>query len=192
VTAISGPREKGLHALDIVEAMAETLDDEAVVVVDGGNIGQWFHQTMARDRYPETFLTCGASGVVGYGIGGAMAARAGYPDRAVVLLSGDGAATFNIADLECAARQSLPFVMIVADDESWGITVTGHMKSYGEAMSCRLGPVDFAGLANSLGALGIRVESKEEMVTALRRGLGERLPVLIHAPISGGLPGEDA
>ena len=79
--------------------------------------------------------------------------------------------------------------MIVADDESWGITVTGHLKSYGEAMSCRLGPVDFAGLANSLGALGTRVNSKEEMVAALRRGLTERHPVLIHAPISGGLPG---
>ncbi len=190
VTAPPLDREEGLHALDIVEAMAEIVDDEAVVVVDGGNIGQWFHQTMARDRYPDTFLTCGASGVVGYGIGGAMAARAGYPDRQVVLLSGDGAATFNIADLECAARQSLPFVMIVADDESWGITVTGHLKSYGEAMSCRLGPVDFAGLANSLGALGTRVSSKEEMVAALRRGLSERLPVLIHALISGGLPGD--
>ena len=190
VTAPPRSRGEGLHALDIVEAMAETVDDEAVIVVDGGNIGQWFHQTMARERYPDTFLTCGASGVVGYGIGGAMAARAGYPDRPVVLLSGDGAATFNIADLECAARQSLPFVMIVADDESWGITVSGHLKSYGEAMSSRLGPVDFAGLANSLGALGTRVESKTEMVSALRRGLGEGLPVLIHAPVSGGMPGE--
>jgi len=57
-------------------------------------------------------------------------------------------------------------------------------------MSCRLGPVDFAGLANSLGALGTRVSSKEEMVAALRRGLSERLPVLIHALISGGLPGD--
>ena len=73
VTALPRSRGEGLHALDIIEAMAETVDDEAVVVVDGGNIGQWFHQTMARERYPDTFLTCGASGVVGYGIGGAIA-----------------------------------------------------------------------------------------------------------------------
>ena len=184
------PGGDGLHALDIVEAMEEVVDEEAVVVVDGGNIGQWFHQTMGRDRYPDTFLTCGASGVVGYGIGGAMASRAGFPRRPVVLLSGDGAATFNIADLECAARQSLPFVMIVADDESWGITVSGHLQQFGEAMSSTLGPIDFAGLANSLGALGIRVESKSELVAALGRGLSEALPVVIHAPIAGGMPGE--
>ena len=58
---------------------------------------------------------------------GAMAARALYPDRAVILLSGDGSFTFTVAELECAARQGLPFVAVVADDECWGI-VSGHQQ----------------------------------------------------------------
>ena len=73
-----------------------------------------------------------------------MAARLGFPRRPVVLLSGDGAATFNLTDLECAARQDLPFVMIVADDEAWGITLSGDLRAYGEPRSSGLGPFDFA------------------------------------------------
>ena len=183
-------RGEGLHALDLIEALEETLGPEAVLVVDGGNIGQWFHQTLGRRQYPAHYLTCGASGVVGCGIPGAMAARAGFPDRPVVLLSGDGAATFTLAELECAARQELPFVMIVADDQGWGIVVSGHMEQFGEPVCSALGPVDFAGVARGLGALGARVESKAELVEAIRQGLEERVPALVHAPIVGGMPGE--
>ena len=181
------PRE-GLHGLDVVEVLGEVVDEEAVLVVDGGNIGQWFHQILARRHYPGHWLSCGRSGVVGYGLPGAMAARLCYPGRPVVLLSGDGSATFTLAELECAARQQLPFVAIVADDESWGITESGHRKRYGQALSSTLGPVDFAAVARGLGALGSRVENRRELAQALKRGLQENKPVLIHAPIVGGAP----
>ena len=182
-------RSGGLHSLDVVEALAAAAGEEAVLVVDGGNIGQWFHQTAGRERYSGLTVTCGASGVVGYGIGAAMAARAGFPQRPVALLSGDGAATFNLPDLECAVRQKLPFLMVVADDESWGITETGHLKAYGEAMSSRLGPVDFAAAARAFGALGTRVEDRGELPKALAAGLGAEVPALVHVPVAGGIPG---
>jgi len=179
-----------LHALDIIEALEKTLTPETVLVVDGGNIGQWFHQTLARERYPGHWLTCGASGVVGFGIPGAMAARAGFPKRPVLLLSGDGSATFTIAELECAARQGLPFVMIVADDERWGIVESGQVERYGEAMCSVLGGVDFAEVARGLGALGARVEDRSELEAAIRQGLAEQVPALVHVPVAGGMPGE--
>ncbi|MEE2657491.1 MAG: thiamine pyrophosphate-binding protein [Candidatus Latescibacterota bacterium] len=180
----------GLDALQLCAALDEALPEDAVVVIDGGNIGQWVHQTLGRARYPESWLTCGASGVVGYGIAGAMAARAGFPQRPVVVISGDGSATFNLTDLERAVRQQLPFVMIVADDEAWGITVSGHRQHYGKAMSSELGPVDFAAAAEAFGAIGARVESCEELIPAVRRGVAESRPVVIHVRIPGGMPGE--
>jgi acetolactate synthase-1/2/3 large subunit len=183
-------RGDGLHALDIVEALDRCLGPEAALVLDGGSIGQWFHQTLGRRRYPAHWLTCGASAMIGFGIAGAMAARLCFPRRPVVLLTGDGSATFNITELECASRQGLPFVVVVADDESWGISASGQQRQYGELMHTRLGPVDFAGLAQSLGALGTRVSSREELEAALGRGVQERLPVVIQAPIVGGMPGE--
>ena len=184
----SAEQEGGLHALDIIRALDAILDPQDVVVVDGGNIGQWFHQPLARRRYPGHWLSCGASGVVGYGIGGAMAARLLYPRRRVVLLSGDGSATFNLTELECAARQELPFLMIVADDQSWGITEVGHRERYGQVMSSTLGPVEFAEVARGLGAVGTRVERADELEEILRRGLTERVPALVHVPVVGGMP----
>jgi acetolactate synthase-1/2/3 large subunit len=126
---------------------------------------------------------------VGWGIGGAMAARLAFPDRPIILLSGDGAFTFTVADLESAARQSLPFVAIVADDQGWGITRIGHIEKYGEAMASSLGPIAFDRLAESLGARGMRVERKEEIQPALESALKEPRVTVIQVPVVGGNPG---
>ena len=109
-------QEIGITGAHIVEALRPVLADDALFLVDGGNIGQWAHMLLCRDRYPGHWLTCGVSGVVGWGMGGAMAARLAYPDRPVILLSGDGALGYGLPEFESAARQRLPFVVIVADD----------------------------------------------------------------------------
>ncbi|MBE84808.1 thiamine pyrophosphate-binding protein [bacterium] len=181
VVSTKRPEER-CHALDVVEAIGNVLTDETTLVIDGGNIGQWAHQVLS-DRYPGHWLTCGASGVVGYGIPGAMAARLLDPDRPVILLSGDGASTFTIAELESASRQSLPFVMVLADDEAWGITLTGHEKKYGRGITSELGPIDFVMLGRSLGALGVRVDSPDGIEPAIREALTAPQPTVIHVPI---------
>ncbi len=175
----------GLHALDIVAALRAVVTEETLLLIDGGSIGQWIHQLLC-DRYPGNWLTCGASGVVGWGLPGAMAARLCYPDRPVILVSGDGAMTFTVAELECAARQRLPFVAVVADDQAWGITRTGHQRQFGEPISSDLGPVDFAMLAEALGARGVRVSQAPEIIAEIRRGIEADRPTVIHVPIKGG------
>jgi acetolactate synthase-1/2/3 large subunit len=185
--AASARHDDGLHAVHVVDALKEVTTEETIVLVDGGSIGQWFHQLFC-DRYPGRYVTCGASGVVGYGIPGAMAAKTGYPDRPVILLSGDGSMTFTIADLECAARQGLPFVAIVADDESWGIAETGQIKELGRAISSTLGTVQFDVVAQGFGCYGIRISHPGEIAPALREALAADKPTVIHAPIIGGFP----
>jgi acetolactate synthase-1/2/3 large subunit len=96
---------------------------------------------------------------VGWGIGGAMAARLAFPLRPVILLSGDGAFTFNVADLESAVRQDLPFIPMVADDKGWGITPLGQIRQFGVSIASSLGPISFDRLALSLGAQGVRVRT---------------------------------
>jgi acetolactate synthase-1/2/3 large subunit len=179
--------ESGCHALDVVEAIGSVLTPDTTLVIDGGNIGQWAHQVLS-DRYPGHWLTCGASGAVGYGIPGAMAARLLDPDRPVILLSGDGASTFTIAELETATRQNLPFVMVVGDDESWGITLSGHEKRFDRGITSELGPIDFVMLARAFGALGVRVDSPEGIGPAIREALTAPQPTVIHVPIVKGHP----
>ena len=178
----------GTNARDVVLAIGEVLLEDTILLVDGGNIGQWFHQLLL-DRYPGHWVTCGASGVVGFGLPGAMAARALYPDRPVILLSGDGSFTFTVAELECAARQGLPFVAVVADDQRWGISVTSHEKSYGHPLYSTLGPTRLDLVAEGFGCRGVRVQRKEELAAALQTALSANRPTVIHVPIVPGSPG---
>lgn len=157
----------------ILAALRETLTDDACLLIDGGNIGQWAHQLLC-DRYPSTWLSNGRSGAVGWGIGAAMGARLAYPEKPVVLLSGDGAFTFNLSDLESAVRQRLHFVALVADNQGFGIMEAG------------LGPVDFARAAESLGARGVTIERPDQIRPALVEALGQAAVTVIHVPIEVG------
>ena len=177
-----------LHAVHVIRAIQDVLAEDPVLLIDGGNIGQWAHQLLCADRYPSHWLTCGRSGVVGWGIGGAIAARLAYPQRPVILLAGDGAFTFNIADLESAARQNLPFVAIVADDQGWGITRSGHVRQFGAPIASSLGPIAFDRLADSLGCRGVRAQTPAELTHALRHAMTSPEVTVIHAPINGGGP----
>ncbi len=172
----------GMTGMAVVDTLHASLPEDGIWLVDGGNIGQWFHQSL-RDRYPATWVTCGASGVVGWGLPGAMAARALHPDRPVLLLSGDGSITFTIAELECAARQGLPFVAVVADDQQWGISVTGHVEQFGEPLFSLLGPTRLDQVAEGFGCRGVRAVDPESLQTAVREGLAADRPTLIHVPI---------
>jgi len=111
-----------------------------------------------------------------------------YPDRPVILLSGDGAFTFTVAELECAVRQKLHFVAVVSDDQGWGITRTGHERQFGEPIASSLGPIAFDRLAESLGARGVAVTRPEELVPALERALAEPAVTVLHVPVVGGYP----
>jgi len=179
---------QGLHAIHIIRAIQEVLPENPVLLIDGGSIGQWAHQLLCRDRYPGDWLTCGRSGAVGWGIGGAMAARLAFSRRPVILLSGDGAFTFNVADLESAVRQNLPFVAIVADDEAWGIIRLGQIRQFGVPIASSLGPISFDRLASSLGAYGVRVSTPAAIAHEIRQAIDRPAVTVIHVPITGGNP----
>ena len=162
--------------------LVKLITDDTVLLVDGGNIGQWFHQLLL-DRYPGHWITCGASGVVGWGLPGAMAARALYPERPVILLSGDGSFTFTVAELESAARQGLPFVSVVADDQRWGISVSVHKKEFGKPLYSTLGPTRLDLVAEGFGCRGVRVEDVDQLQYEIETGLVADRPTVIHVPI---------
>ncbi len=188
---VAAPRpDVGCHALDVVEAIQEAMTPETTLVIDGGNIGQWAHQVL-NDRYPGHWLTCGNSGVVGYGIAGAMAARLNDADHPVILLSGDGALTFTIAELEAATRQGLPFVIVLADDQAWGITLTGHEGQFGQGITSELGPIDYVAMARSFGAEAMRIDEPQGILPAILTAIGAEKPTLIHVPVVRSNPLKD-
>jgi acetolactate synthase-1/2/3 large subunit len=182
------PPMTGQH---LVEALRPVLTDDVVFLIDGGNIGQWAH-VLLWDRYPGHWLTCGASAVVGWGLPGAIAAKLLYPDRPVLLLSGDGAIGFTIAELEPAVRRRVPVVVVVADDQAWGIVASGQKRSLGEPIASLLGPVDYAKVAEGFGARGVVVRTPKDLTAATRQALAAKEPTVIQVPIALLGPGDSA
>ncbi|MGQ9514836.1 MAG: thiamine pyrophosphate-binding protein [Thermoproteota archaeon] len=189
---IEGPLSKGpMTGRHIVEAIRPFLKEEITFLIDGGNIGQWAHMVLA-ESYPSSWLTCGSSAVVGWGIPGAMAAKLAFPERRTLLLSGDGAFGFTITELESAARQGLSFVAVVANDQAWGIVVSGQRQTLGEdgIIASKFGTMRYDRVAKAFGINGVRVESIEELRSAIRRGFASKHPTVIDVPITGGGPSD--
>ncbi len=176
----AAPPMTGQH---LVEALRPLITEDLIFLVDGGNIGQWAH-VLLWERYPEQWLTCGASGVVGWGLPGAIAAKLLYPDRPVLLLSGDGAIGFTIAELEIAVRHQVPIVVVVADDQAWGIVASGQKQSLGAPIASLLGPVDYAKVAQGFGARGVVAHTPEELTAAAREALAAGQPTVIEVPLA--------
>ena len=184
------PDRPPLLGWHVVEALRPLLGEEVVFLIDGGNIGQWAHMLLCRDRYPAHWLTCGASAVVGWGVPGAMAARLAFPDRPVLLLSGDGALGFGLAEFESAARQGLAFAAVVADDRAWGIVVSGQQAACGRTVASVLAAVDYAAAARALGADGRQVTTPEGLTRAVAQALTAERATLLQVVVAGGGPAD--
>jgi acetolactate synthase-1/2/3 large subunit len=169
---------------DIVNALRDCLTEDTVFVVDGGNIGQWAHKTLLRNSYPEALLTCGASGVIGFGVPGAMAAKLAYPQRRVLLLTGDGSLGFCLPEFQSAARHGLPFVAVLANDEAWGIVVSGQRKAGKPCAASYLGHCGWVRAVEGLGGQGVRVESPGEIAAAVEEGFRSGVPTLVEVPLT--------
>ena len=170
----------------IVKAIEPLLNGEVILLIDGGNIGQWAHMLLATERYPTSWLTCGASGVVGWGLPGAMAARLAYPDKPVLLVSGDGSFGFTTTELESAVRQKLPFVAIVANDKTWGIAASVQYHRYGDEgiIATRFGAIRYDQIAEACGAQGLQAHDPKELKRAIKQGFSAPIPVVIDVPIT--------
>ncbi len=182
--------EGAMVGWDIARAVADVLEDDMILAMDGGNIGQWLHMTLCRSSYPEALLTCGASGVVGYGIPGAMAAKLAFPERKVLLVIGDGSLGFCIPEMQSAVRHELPFVAVVADDEAWGIVVTGQRSRGAPCVASELGRCGWAQAAIGFGARGVRVEAPDQIAPAIEEGFASGVPTLVEVPLAVMSPGE--
>jgi acetolactate synthase-1/2/3 large subunit len=194
-STMTGPTfKKGeMTGKHIIETIFPLLTEDVIFLIDGGNIGQWAH--MLADRYPSNWLTCGASAVVGWGLPGAMGAKLAYPDRPVLLLSGDGAFGFTLGELESATRQNLPFVAVVAVDEAWGIVVSTQRQLLGEEgiIASRLAStntVRYDHVAKALGANGFWADNPRELKSAILQGFSASKPSVIHVPIQTGGPAD--
>jgi acetolactate synthase-1/2/3 large subunit len=166
-------------SLRLCRELKPFLDQEVTFLLDGGNIGRWAHMLL-WDRHPAHWHTCGTSGVIGWGLPGAVAARLARPSHPVLLLSGDGSAGFTLAEIETALRFGTPYVAVIAADDAWGIEADSRPSDRRQATT--LGPIRFDRVAEALGARGVFIETPSQIGPAVARGLAENRVTVVHVP----------
>ena len=114
-----------IHPMRIYGELARVLDDDAVVIGDGGDFVSYAGKYMEPGR-PGGWLDPGPYGCLGTGLGYAIAARIARPSAQVVLLLGDGAAGFSLMDADTLVRHGLPVVMICGNNGDLGAGEAPH------------------------------------------------------------------
>ena len=168
-----------LPSIRICREIQPFLDQDVTFLLDGGNIGRWAHMTL-WNRHPAHWFTCGASGIVGWGVPGAVAAKLARPDKPVLLLSGDGSAGFTITEIETALRFNTPYVAVVAHDSAWGIEADSRAPE--RRMGTVFGEIRFDRVAEALGGEGVYIDHPEQLRPAIERGLAADTVTFIHVP----------
>ena len=163
-----------------MEKLYEVTKGDALIVTDVGQHQMWAAQYY-KYKEPRTFLSSGGLGTMGFGVGAALGAKLGRPDKTVVNISGDGCFRMNMNEIATAVRNNIPIVQIVLNNHVLGMVRQWQTLFYEERYSNTVlnDAVDFVKMAEAMGAVGIRVTEKEEVVPALEKALALNKPVVI-------------
>ena len=169
-----------IHPMRIYGELARILDDDAVVIGDGGDFVSYAGKYI-EPRRPGGWLDPGPYGCLGTGLGYAIAARIARPSAQVVLLLGDGAAGFSLMDADTLVRHALPVVMICGNNGIWGLEKHPMQALYGYDVAADLQPqCRYDQVVAALGGAGELVTRPAEIGPALRRAFDSGVPYLVN------------
>ena len=164
----------------IIEKLYELTGGDAIITTDVGQHQMWAAQYY-KYREPRTFLTSGGLGTMGYGLGAAIGAKMGRPDKTVVNIAGDGCFRMNMNEIATAVRCGRPLVQIVLNNHVLGMVRQWQTLFYGHRYSHTVlnDAVDFVKISEGMGAKAIRVTKMEEVEPALKEALSSDGPVVL-------------
>ena len=171
----------GIHPAQVVAAVRRAMGPNDVIGADTGAHGGWIGalfpvaagQTMIR-----------ANGSLGWVFPGACGAALGAPDRRVVAFTGDGGMLYHMSEFETALRCGIPVVVVVLNNACLASeyqTQKRHQRTIKAVLDFR--DVDFAAVARSFGAFGVRVTKAEELDGAITAALAHGGPALVDVVV---------
>ena len=168
----------------VVEEIYRQTKGDALIVTEVGQHQMWAAQYYKYTK-PRTLLTSGGLGTMGYGLGAALGAKTGRPEKTVVNIAGDGCFRMNMNEIATAARYQIPVIQVVDNNHVLGMVRQWQNLFYGGRYSATVlnDSVDFVKLAEAMGAAGIRVSTREEFKEAFAKALSMNGPVVIDCQI---------
>ena len=168
----------------IIEKLYELTNGEAIISTEVGQHQMWAAQYYKYTK-PRTLLTSGGLGTMGYGLGAAIGAKTGCPDKIVVNIAGDGCFRMNMNEIATAVRHDVPIIQVVVNNNVLGMVRQWQDLFYDERYSATVlrDAVDYVKLAEAMGAVGLRATTQEEFKECFAKALTCGKPVLIDCMI---------
>ena len=171
---------KGVTIPNVLRLL-QGLAGDSLIVTDVGR-----HQIFTAHYFPvdaeRSFISSGGLGAMGFGLPAAMGAKVGKPGRTVVAVCGDGSFLMTCHELAAAVAENIPVVALVMNDYCLGMVKQLQDAFFGKRHeACRFGRnVDFSRLAQSMGAVGERVEEESGIAPAIQGALASGKPAVVE------------
>ena len=155
----------------VVEQIYEATKGNAIITTEVGQNQMWAAQWYKYD-YPRTFISSGGLGTMGFGFPAAMGAKIGMPDKTVFDIAGDGSIQMNIQELGTCVANKINVKVAILNNGYLGMVRQWQELFYKKRYShTTLTNPDFVKLAESYGAVGIRVTKKEDVRKAIEKAV---------------------
>jgi acetolactate synthase-1/2/3 large subunit len=174
---------EAIHPLHVAKDVEALLEDDAMVIIDGGDYVQW-PRLYLRARRPGGWLRLGPLGQLGAGLPFALACRYADPNAQVVLFMGDGSLGFYLAEFDTAIRHNLPIVVVLGNDALWSIDRNFQLAYYGRAVATDLRSIRYDKVVEAMGGHGELVERRDDLPAALDRAFKSGKPALVNIVIN--------
>jgi acetolactate synthase-1/2/3 large subunit len=175
--------EGAIHPYLAVRTIAECVPERATVVVDGALTELWLSETIALAPLAH-YLGHGYLSSMGSNFGVALGAQCAAADRPTILVTGDGAVGYSLAEFDSIVRAELPLVVIVLNNRAWGATLHTQEWLFGRDTNNRLENGSYSGVARALGADGVDVTEPAQLRPAIEAALAARRPACIDVRVS--------
>jgi acetolactate synthase-1/2/3 large subunit len=165
------PTPGGLNPLALCRAIDEALDEDSVLIADGGDFVATASYVV-RPRGPLRWLDPGVFGTLGVGGGFALGAASGRPGAEVWLLWGDGSAAFSLAEVDTFSRHGRGMIAVIGNDASWGQIARDQVEILGDDVGTVLARTDYHQVAEGYGGVGLELREPGETAAVLAAAKG--------------------
>jgi acetolactate synthase-1/2/3 large subunit len=170
-------------AAAIAESLRRALPEDGILAAGTTTVGYMCHMHFRAYR-PRTYLASSYMGTLGFAFPCALGAKVAHPDRAVVCAIGDGGFLFTATELATAVQHGIALVTVVFNDGAYGNSNRDQRERFGgREIGTLLTNPDFARLAQSFGADGVRLRDASQLEDALREAIAGQRPAVIECPI---------
>lgn len=172
---LSQTEHGGLTPQCIMETLHNAAGDNTIVSTDVGQHQMWAAQYFKVEE-PRKFITSGGLGTMGFGLGAAIGAQMANPDSVVINITGDGCFHMNMQELSTAAKQDLPVIDVIINNNVLGMVRQWQRLFYEKRFSSTTldKKTDYEMVAKGLGARGYTVCNKAELIDAIEDALAHR------------------